>query len=85
MPLHSPADRITTDVPMSTATSTRAMKHYEQAIHALSEGQYSDLTEQERQSLLRVLRTERERLLQEEAPAASNDIGAISAPRRPAS
>lgn len=48
---------------MSTATSTRAMKHYDKAIQALSDDQYSDLTDQERQSLLRVLRNERQRLL----------------------
>jgi hypothetical protein len=70
---------------MSTATSTRAMKHYEQAIHALSEGQYGDLTEQERQSLLRVLRTERQRLLHEETPAGSDDAGTVPVPCRPAS
>ena len=67
---------------MSTATSTRAMKHYEKAIHALSEGQYSDLTEQERQSLLRVLRTERQRLLHEEAAPTSEDTGVGSARHR---
>ena len=60
------------------------MKHYEKAIHALSEGQYGDLTEQERQSLLRVLRTERQRLLHEEAAPTSEDTGAVSTPRRTA-
>lgn len=69
---------------MSTATSTRAMKHYEKAIHALSDGQYSDLTEQERQSLLRVLRTERQRLLHEEAAPAPNDAMSGPAHRHPA-
>jgi len=52
---------------MSTATSTRAMKHYDKAIRALSDGQYSDLTDRERQSLLRVLRDEKRRLLRENA------------------
>jgi hypothetical protein len=67
---------------MSTATSTRAMKHYEKAIHALSEGQYGDLTEQERQSLLRVLRTERQRLLHEEAaPPSTDDSSSVPARR----
>jgi len=71
---------------MSTATSTRAMKHYEKAIHALSEGQYSDLTEQERQSLLRVLRTERQRLLHDgAASSATDDSRSTEARRRAAS
>ena len=43
------------------------MKHYDKAIRALSNGQYSDLTDQERRSLLRVLRNERQRLLRENA------------------
>lgn len=55
------------------------MKHYEKAIHALSEGQYSGLTEQERESLLRVLRAERQRLLHQEAVPASDDAEAVSA------
>jgi hypothetical protein len=43
------------------------MKHYDKAIRALSQGEYSDLTEQELRSLLRVLRDERQRLLRENA------------------
>jgi hypothetical protein len=60
----------------------RALQHYQQAIRALSDGQYSDLTDCERQALLQVLREERGRLLHE-VVANEPETRSLSAPRSP--
>jgi len=64
--------------------SPRALRHYQTAIRALSDGSYSGLSDREREKLLRVLRTDKHRLLPHPcAPDANRDR--LCVPQVPAS
>jgi hypothetical protein len=60
--------------------SPRALRHYQTAIRALSNGSYGGLSDRERDDLIRVLRTEKHRLLRTVC-AADADRDRRCAPR----
>lgn len=60
----------------------RALRHYQTAIRALTDGQYGDLTESESRALIRVLKEERQKLLDQ--MVADRNAKDNAGPARPA-
>lgn len=55
-----------------------ALRHYQTALRALSDGQYGDLTDRERQELIRVLREQQHHVLRRMFVAGRDATASVS-------